>query len=259
MINELLYEWDSMKTKLWYVCARAEDECRYRWNLARVERLEKKKAATGEKTAAAEEMKEQEAEKSKKTEQQDCKDIDMEYIASKDVRDYLVQIGKKFTEEEIEALKYNVQNRVREDVSKTKYVFIPHPFRRGDICKRVNSDVLGVVVCPASKIEMYEQGVRRLKSCTQQMSIGVMELGKTGEFEHKLVPVDEIEYAKLEKEHPAKLLLEEARELMLGRGSIPCVQELQREYQEQLETNDNSIINKRMNILNSLSWTRLRK
>lgn len=115
------------------------------------------------------------------------------------------------------------------------YVFVPHPFRTGQIVRIRGTDALGVVEEPTTDEKMYENEVRRKKSGLgdhTDIVVGVEFLEDDGDFVCDTIELRTLEYANLKENHPARELLEEAGKMLRGETSIQNFLKVQREYRE---------------------------
>lgn len=111
------------------------------------------------------------------------------------------------------------------------YISFPHPFQRGDIVKNVLTDEVGIIadipVLEEDDINDDNNGLLdRLLSCRDysDASIRIEFLMEDGQFRHEHVLPIYLEYADLDEQDSRKQLMESARDLMLGEGSIELFQ-----------------------------------
>lgn len=111
------------------------------------------------------------------------------------------------------------------------YISFPHPFQRGDIVKNVLTDEVGIIAdIPALEEDDIKDDnnglLDRLLSCRDysDASIRIEFLMDDGQFRHEHVLPIYLEYADLDEQDSRKQLMESARDLMLGKGSIELFQ-----------------------------------
>lgn len=111
------------------------------------------------------------------------------------------------------------------------YISFPHPFQRGDIVKNVLTDEVGIIadipVFEKDDINDENNGLLdRLLSYRDYFdaSIRIEFLMEDGQFRHEHVLPIYLEYADLDEQDSRKQLMESARDLMLGEGSIELFQ-----------------------------------
>lgn len=115
------------------------------------------------------------------------------------------------------------------------YVFLPHPFRTGQIVRVIGTDALGVVEEPLTDEKMFEYERRRKESGFgdhTDIVIGVEFLCDDGDFVCDSVDIMSLEYANLQDSHPAKELLDAAGKMLRGENSIQYFLRVQKEYQK---------------------------
>lgn len=115
------------------------------------------------------------------------------------------------------------------------YVFVPHPFRTGQIVRIMGTDVLGVIEEPMTDKKMYENEEKRKKSGLgdhTDMVVGVEFLQDDGDFVCDTIDIRALEYANLQYNHPAKEILKEAGRMLRGDTSIQSFLQVQKEYKE---------------------------
>lgn len=111
------------------------------------------------------------------------------------------------------------------------YISFPHPFQRGDIVKNVLTDEVGIIAdIPALEEDDINDDnnglLDRLLSYRDytDASIRIEFLMEDGQFRHEHVLPIYLEYADLDEQDSRKQLMESARDLMLGEGSIELFQ-----------------------------------
>ena len=111
------------------------------------------------------------------------------------------------------------------------YISFPHPFQRGDIVKNVLTDEVGIIadipVFEKDDINDENNGLLdRLLSYRDYFdaSTRIEFLMEDGQFRHEHVLPIYLEYADLDEQDSRKQLMESARDLMLGEGSIELFQ-----------------------------------
>lgn len=123
-------------------------------------------------------------------------------------------------------------NRIeRKSRFEERYISFPHPFQRGDIVKNVLTDEVGII----ADIPVFEEDDinddnnelwDRLLSYRDytDASIRIEFLMEDGQFRHEHVLPIYLEYANLDEQDRRKQLMESARDLLMGEGSIELFQ-----------------------------------
>lgn len=112
------------------------------------------------------------------------------------------------------------------------YIDIPHPFRRGDIVRLVGSDKVGIIMEPRSEAEYQKEQERLSKLKIQGLtdysdcSVTVNFIAADGVFYHEHIMPIYLEYGELRDDTPYKMVLECAKDLLLGECDFETFQRI---------------------------------
>ena len=128
------------------------------------------------------------------------------------------------------------------------YIPFPHPFHRGDIVKNLLTEEVGIIadipVLEEDDINDDNNGLLdHLLFCKDysDASIRIEFLLEDGQFRHDHVLPIYLEYANLDEQDCRRQLMESARDLMLGEGSIELFQMYSRMQSEDEKTKNSMV------------------